>query len=95
MFMFITCVGALLLTSYNFLQFALKPAAALESGLIGVIGTTLAGRTGGPLTEAMVVFMSLLFLALALILVVLAVILAWDAYKAFKKSKAEVEPSPA
>ncbi|PWI47137.1 hypothetical protein CEE45_13465 [Candidatus Heimdallarchaeota archaeon B3_Heim] len=94
-FMFVTCVAALLLTAYNFALFALDPGAALTSGLIGAIGTTLAGRTGGALTETMVVFMSVLFLALALILVILAVILAWDSYKAFKKSKAEAESKPA
>lgn len=94
-FMFVTCVAALLLTGFNFLLFALDPAAALTSGKIGVIGTTLAGRTGGPLTEPMVILMSLVFLALALILVILACLLGWDAYKSFQRSRAEIEPKPA
>ncbi|MFW9856442.1 MAG: carbon starvation protein A [Candidatus Thorarchaeota archaeon] len=93
-FMFATCIAALLLTSYNFLLFALDPSGALASGLIGAIGTTLAGRgIHDPLSTPMVQLMSVAFLAIALILVILACLLAWDAYKAFQTGRAEAPPT--
>ncbi len=76
LFMFVTTIGALLFKAYESFFLNLPKAAALAEKQ--------------NLTVGQVTIANIIIGAVALVLVVAALILAWDAYKAFQRYRAEV-----